>query len=50
MDRVLNENDIINDIIDEDFQHIKKNISDEKYDHWSQIHSQMSRKKVNVLL
>lgn len=33
MDRVLNENEIINDMIDDDFHRIQKTMPQEKYDY-----------------
>ena len=50
MDRVLNENEIINDMIDDDFRRIQKTMPQEKYDYWSGIHSKVGRKHVNALL
>jgi hypothetical protein len=50
MDRVLNENEIINDMIDDDFRRIQKTMPQEKYDYWSGIHSKVGRKNVNALL
>ncbi len=50
MDRVLNENEIINDMIDDDFRRIQKMIPKERYDYWLGIHRKTGKKRMNVLL
>lgn len=46
----MNENEIINDIIDQDFRRIQRTIPQDAYDSWAQIHSKMGRKNVSALL